>query len=249
MSRPPARLPSRRPHHPVVGITAYEEDASWGVWHTTAAVLPASYVHAVEAAGGVPVLLPAQETDVDTLVGRLDAVVLTGGPDVDPGRYGATRQFVTDEPRHQRDQFELDLLKASQAAGLPILAICRGLQVLNVARGGTLVQHLPDALHSDAHRPEPGRFADQLVSVDPTSRLAAALGTTEVEVSCHHHQAIAELGRGLKAVARSRDGLIEGAEDPSAPFIIGVQWHPEVRVDLSLFSALVAAAVPQPPST
>ena len=238
MSTRPRRILTSRP---VVGVTAYEEDARWGVWHTSAALLPASYVHAITAAGGVPVLLPAQSTDVVTLVGRLDALVLTGGPDVDPNRYGAERQPDTDDPRHERDQFELDLLRESTNSGVPLLAICRGLQLLNVGRGGTLVQDLPAAVGSDGHRPQPGTFADQHISVDPTSQLATALGATEVEVSCHHHQAIAELGRGLVAVACSGDGVVEAVEDPSAPFLIGVQWHPEEGDDLSLFSALVEA--------
>ncbi len=226
----------------MVGVTAYEEDATWGLWHTSAAVLPSSYVHAITAAGGIPVLLPAQPTDVDSLVGRLDAIVLTGGPDVDPDRYGAERWPATDAPRYQRDEFELDLLRASTDVGLPVLAICRGLQLLNVARGGTLVQDLPEELGIDTHRPEPGIFANQHITVDPTSRLAVALGSTQVEVSCHHHQAIDKLGRGLISVARSGDGVVEAVEDESAPFLIGVQWHPEERADLSLFSALVEAA-------
>lgn len=227
---------------PVIGVTAYEETASWGVWHTSANLLPSSYVHSVEAAGGVPVLLPAQPGDVGTLVTRLDAVILTGGPDVDPEQYGAERQPATDEPRHLRDEFEIALLTEAASAGLPVLAICRGVQVLNVARGGTLVQHLPDVVGTDAHRPEPGVFANQHVRVDPTSKLAAALGAEEIEVSCHHHQAVDELGRGLSVVARSADGVVEAVEDTSAPFLIGVQWHPEEGRDLTLFTALVVAA-------
>lgn len=242
------RQPVHRPGLPVVGVSAYEEEATWGVWKTTAALIPSDYVHAVVAAGAVPVVLPVQSQGVAEMVGRLDALVLSGGPDVEPGRYGAAAGPHTDEPRTGRDDFELALLAEAQAAGLPVLAICRGMQLLNVARGGTLLQHVPDAVGSSVHRPTPGVFARQEIHVETSSLLAEVLGSADVVVACHHHQAVDGLGKGLEPVAWSADGLVEAVEDRSGAFLLGVQWHPEVGADHRLFAALVEAASPSRPS-
>jgi gamma-glutamyl-gamma-aminobutyrate hydrolase PuuD len=228
---------------PVIGITAYEEDASWGVREQErAALLPATYVASVESAGGVPVVLPVQAGAADALVARLDGVVLAGGPDVDPSRYGADRHPRTDPPREARDGFELAVLEAAVRRGIPVLAICRGLQALNVARGGTLHQHLGD-FEAVEHHGAGGVYAQRLVKVDPASKLASLLGSDQAAASCHHHQAVDDIGEGLVPVAWADDGTVEALEDPTLPFLVGVQWHPEVGADGSLFRGLVEAAV------
>ena len=242
---------------PVIGLTAYEEQVRWGVWDVPGVLLPATYVRAVAAAGGVPVLLPpsagtagpeaAGPSVAAALVARLDGLVLSGGPDVDPRRYGATPQPETGPPRAARDAFELDLLAAATAAGVPVLGVCRGLQLLNVARGGTLHQHLPDVVGSGGHAPAPGVYGRHPVAVTDGSRTAHALGWTQGEVASYHHQAVATIGAGLAVTATAPDGTVEALEDPSLPFCLGVQWHPEVGHpgaddDLALFRALVDAA-------
>lgn len=227
---------------PVIGITAYEEDARWGPWSERAVLVPSTYVHAVERAGGAPMVLPVQAAGIDALIGRVDALVLSGGPDVDPSRYDAEPHERTQTPRPERDDFELALLEAAGRAHAPTLAICRGLQVLNVARGGTLHQHLPEVVGHTGHSPKAGEYAWHGVAVEPGSRLARILAGHAVETASHHHQAIAQLGKGLRVVAYADDGTIEAVEDPDLDYLIGVQWHPEVGEDLSLFVALVEAA-------
>lgn len=226
---------------PVIGITSYEEDATWGVReHEPAALLPSTYIRSVADAGGIPVVLPVLAGEVEGLVARLDAVVLAGGPDVDPARYGAESHPRTDEPRTGRDGFELAVLDEAVRLGLPVLAICRGVQALNVARGGTLHQHIAD-LDAD-HHGGGGVYSERTVRVEPGSRLAELLGAGEAPASCHHHQAVETIGEGLVPVAWADDGTIEALEDPTLPFLVGVQWHPEVGTDGSLFHQLVAAA-------
>ncbi len=226
---------------PVVGISAYEAEATWGVWHTRAALLPLSYVRHVAAAGGAPVLLPSAG-DAASVVARLDALVLSGGPDVDPARYGAEAHPLTQRPQTSRDEHEAALLEEAARRQLPILAICRGLQLVNVARGGTLHQHLPDVVGDEDHGPEPGVFGKTPVQVREDSMLARVLGTTSTVVACHHHQGIDRLGDGLDAVAWGEDGTIEALEDRRAPGFLAVQWHPEEGEDPSLFTWLVQAA-------
>ncbi len=231
---------------PRIGLTTYVEQAHWGVWDERAALLPASYAEVVATAGGLPVLLPPiVPGDLDaaaaTAVAGIDGLVLTGGADVDPGRYGAATHAETDVPRAARDRWELALLRAALDADRPVLAVCRGAQVLNVARGGTLYQHLPDVLGEPTHRPVPGTFGRVPVRVDRGSRLAAIVGEAP-EVLCHHHQAIDRLGDGVTACARAADGTIEGVELAGPRFALGVQWHPEEAGDERLFAALVEAA-------
>lgn len=229
--------------HPVIGLTAYAVRAAWGVWDQDAVLLPRTYVGAVLAAGGLPVLLPPLPGLIEQLLPRLDGLLLAGGPDVDPHRYGEQPGPQTQPPSVERDDAETRLLAGAVDAGLPVLGICRGLQVLNVARGGTLVQHLPDVLTTDEHAPAPGVFGSHPVAVSAGSRLADLLGRTEVDgVPSYHHQGIARLGRGLVATAWASDGTVEAVEDPQLPFCVAVQWHPEAGDDPKLFQGLVRAA-------
>jgi putative glutamine amidotransferase len=234
---------------PLIGISAYREQARWGAWHLPAVLLPERYVTSVAAAGAIPVLLPPL-AGIDEVIGRLDGLVLSGGGDIDPARYGAARDPRCGPAHPDRDGAELALLQAALDQRLPVLGICRGLQVLNVALGGTLYQHLPDLVGSDLHSPDPGGYGTHEVSVAPGSRLASILHRTDltdhlpVLVPTHHHQAADQLGGGLVATAWATDGTIEAAElDPAQhPFAVAVQWHPEAGEDLSLFRALATAA-------
>jgi putative glutamine amidotransferase len=230
---------------PVIGLSAYAEPAQWAVWQAPAALLPMNYVDQVTEAGGVPVLLPPVP-GVASALGRLDGLILTGGGDVDPAGYGAEADPRTSRVQPDRDQAELELLAAALAEGLPVLGICRGMQVLNVARSGTLRQHLPDEA---GHRPAPGTFGSHRVRLAPGSRLASVLRPAggeqglALDVATAHHQGIDRLGDGLVPVAWAQDGLIEAVELAGAhPFALGVQWHPEAGQDGRLVSALVAAA-------
>lgn len=232
---------------PRIGLTTYLERVHWGVWDEQAALLPVAYVDVVAAAGGLPVLLPpvfpgALAAAAAAAVGGVDGLVLTGGGDVDPAQYGAVAHTQTDAPRTDRDDWEMALLRAALDADRPVLAVCRGAQLLNVTRGGTLHQHLPDVLGADTHRLMPGTYARVRVSVESGSRLAAIVGAAP-EVQCHHHQAIDVLGDGLVVCARAADGTIEGVELAGPRFAVGVQWHPEEDGDTRLFAALVEAAV------
>lgn len=227
---------------PVIGLTAYEEQARWGVWDVPAVLLPSAYVRAVVAAGGVPMLLPPIPEIIEAALPRLDGLILAGGPDIDPSRYGAEALESTAPPRVDRDAAELGLVGTALAAGLPLLGICRGMQLLNVARGGTLHQHLPDVLGSTEHAPAPAVYGHHPVKISPGSLLAESLARTEADVPSYHHQGINELGAGLTVSAVASDGTIEAIEDQSMAFCLAVQWHPEVGDDPSLFAGLVAAA-------
>jgi putative glutamine amidotransferase len=233
--------------HPVIGITTYVEPASWGVWRDIpAALIPHAYVRHVAEAGGLAVLIPplpagATPDDVREVLSRVDGLVLAGGGDVDPGRYGADPHPSVQAPRPQRDESELDLARLSGESGLPVLGICRGMQIMAVAAGGDLVQHLPDILGNDSHSPAPAVYGTHEVRIEPGTRLGKVLGD-RVEVAHYHHQGV---GRhpGLKSTAWTDDGLLEAFEDADAPFRIGVQWHPEQGEDPRLFEALVEAAL------
>jgi putative glutamine amidotransferase len=229
---------------PVIGLSAYAVPAAWGVWNTDAVLLPRSYVDAVLSAGGLPVLLPPLPGVIEQVLPRLDGLLLSGGPDVDPVRYGEQPGPNTQRPSVERDDAELRLLAGAVDAGLPVLGICRGMQLLNVARGGSLVQHLPDVLGGDEeHAPQPGVYGAHPVTVAAGTRIARLLGRTEVEaVPSYHHQGLGRLGSGLVATAWSADGTVEAVEDPGLPFCVAVQWHPEVGDDPRLFQGLVEAA-------
>jgi gamma-glutamyl-gamma-aminobutyrate hydrolase PuuD len=199
-------------------------------------------VAAVIRASGTAVLLPPSPVDRVGVLDSLSGLVLTGGPDVDPAMYGATSHAETDEPRRERDAWEAALCRATLERDMPLLAVCRGLQVMNVALGGTLHQHLPDVVGSDRHRGVRGQMARVAVTVEDSTEVAGVLGTS-VEGLCHHHQAIDRLGRGMRAVARAEDGTIEAAEVDGRHFALGIQWHPEAdSEDDRLFKALIQAA-------
>jgi putative glutamine amidotransferase len=223
---------------PLIALTSYSEAISWGVWRDVpSAMLPWSYLNRVVAAGGAPVLLPPVPEVTAEVIERVDGLLLTGGPDVDPARYGAPRDPRTQPANPARDGAELAALAAAEARGLPVLAICRGAQLLAVARGGRLHQHLP------GHAPKTaGVFEPHQIRIDPASRLGAVLGAS-MTMSCHHHQGIDRLGAGLVATAWNDEGGIEGAEDPSAPFLVAVQAHPEEPGDTAaLFTAFIESA-------
>ena len=226
---------------PVIGITSYAQDAKWGVWHVPAALVPLAYVDAVERAGGRAVLIPPSEEGVEETLAALDAVIFSGGADVDPSRYGADPHPETDTPHTRRDAGEMALLKAALERDMPVLAICRGFQLLNVARGGDLIQHLPEEVGHDVHKEVPGEFAVHPVEVKDGTRLADLVGERS-DVTSHHHQALGRVGEGLVETAWAADGTLEAVEDPSRRFTVGVQWHPEAGEDAALFEALVAEA-------
>ncbi len=233
------------PARPMIGVTAYDEEAAWGFWHKQASLVPAEYVRSLASAGANPVVIPVQdelEGAPDLFVERFDGLLFTGGPDVDPARYGAEPHPRSQPPRRARDSQELALLSAAERSGLPVLAVCRGMQLLNVVRGGTLHQHLPDVVGHEEHNPTPGAFSRHLVRVDEASLLHKALGWDARYVPTHHHQAIDRLADGLDAAAWAEDGTIEGVEDPSKQFLIGVQWHAEADDDPAVFESLVAVA-------
>ena len=224
---------------PLIGITTYVEPASWGHWDKTeAALVPYDYVRAVERAGGRAVLVPPDENGIDEVLDTLDGLVFSGGNDLEPEEYGAEAHPETTGTNPERDRGELALLEAALARDLPVLAICRGFEVLNVARGGDIVQHLPELVGHEAHRETPGEFSEHTVRVDPTSRIGEVAGA----VKSHHHQALGRIGDGLREVAWAEDGTVEGLEDPHKAFVVGVLWHPEAGEDQRLFERLVEAA-------
>jgi putative glutamine amidotransferase len=226
---------------PVIGITSYAQPARWGAWELPAALVPLDYVDAVERAGGRALLVPPSEDGVEEALDALDGLVFSGGADVDPGVYGAARAAATDPPQERRDRAELALLRAALESDMPVLAICRGSQLLNVSRGGDLVQHLPDAIGTSVHREVPGTFTEHDVAVEAGTRLSEIVGDRG-EVKSSHHQGIGRLGEGLVRSARADDGTIEALEDPSKRFALGVLWHPEAGEDDALFRALVDEA-------
>jgi putative glutamine amidotransferase len=226
---------------PVIGITSYAQEASWGVWKLPAALVPLAYVDSIERAGGRAVVIPPAEDGVEETLAALDGIVFSGGADVDPAHYGAEAHPETDTPQARRDAGEMALLRAALERDMPTLAICRGFQLLNVARGGDLVQHLPEQVGNDVHKQVPGEFAVHPVEVKEGSRLGAIVGSTP-EVTSHHHQALGRVGEGLVETAWAADGTLEGVEDPSRRFVVGVQWHPEASEDEALFDALVEQA-------
>jgi len=239
---------------PLIGISTYREQASWGVWDVDAAVLPYNYVDCVAAAGGVPLLLPPIQNNraadvsaagtrrpVAQLVSNLDALVISGGPDANPALYGELPHAETGPARDQRDEWELALLAAALDRDMPVLAICRGAQLLNITFGGSLHQHLPEVSGVVDHRAGTAVFTSTRVSLVPESLPGSVLGLS-VDVSCYHHQAIAKLGAGLSVTGRAPDGTIEAVTVDGRAFAVGVQWHPEVDRELRLFAALVEAA-------
>jgi len=224
---------------PLIGITTYVEPASWLVWQDLpTAFIPQAYVEAVTQAGGRAVLLPPDDLDADVLR-VLDGLILSGGADLDPGLYGEAPGPLT-VSRPERDSAEMLLARSALEADLPVLGVCRGMQVLAVAAGGTLHQHLPDVLGHEKHRPAPGVYGEHEARFTPGSRIAGLMGD-DLRIHCYHHQGVAEAGT-LTVTGRTEDGLIEAVENAAHRFVLGVQWHPEVVRDRRLFGALVQAA-------
>jgi putative glutamine amidotransferase len=238
---------------PIIGICAALERVRWGPWDEVVAMTPRSYVRAVQDARGLAVLLPPDDSAAespDELLVRLDALILAGGADIDPATYGARPHPEVGQTVPERDRFELGLAHRALERDLPLLAICRGMQLLNVARGGTLVQHLPDMVGHEEHRHTPGQFADHDVQFEPGSLAARAAGAERLAVKSHHHQGVDELGEGLEVTAwAAGDQLAEAVEDRRARFVLGVLWHPEEDESSRLVAALVEearAAQPRP---
>lgn len=225
---------------PLIGITAYVEQARWGVWDREATLLPQVYVTAVHAAGGRALVVPPLPEGVDAVVAALDGLILAGGSDLDPALYGAEPDPHTTGTRPARDAGEMALLRAAIAADLPVLGICRGMQLMVAEAGGRLVQHLPDVVGSGRHRGAPGVYVPHLVTTVAGSRLAKLVGES-IEVPSYHHQGIEDPGT-LTVSAYADDGIVEAVEVPEARFRIGVLWHPEQDVDGRLFTGLLAAA-------
>ncbi|MGI8715180.1 MAG: gamma-glutamyl-gamma-aminobutyrate hydrolase family protein [Solirubrobacteraceae bacterium] len=226
---------------PVVGITTYVAPARWGPWEQAAALVPLAYVDAVSRAGGRAVLLPPALDGIAETLRSVQAVILCGGPDLDPALYGQVRAPATAHLSPERDAPELELARAALERDLPLLGICRGMQVLNLVRGGTLHQHLPSVVGHDRHATRPGHFDAHAVAIAPGTRTGSILGE-RATVSSGHHQGVDRVGAGLVVSARAPDGAIEAIEDPSRGFALGVLWHPEQGEDGRLFDALLDAA-------
>ncbi len=231
---------------PNIGVTAATERVSYGVWEEVPAVIsPARYLRAVQRAGGRPILLPPDPEDAEDpggVLDLLDALVVTGGAgDLDPSLYGDERHPETGPVQEERDAYELALVRGALEREMPVLGICRGMQILNVAYGGTIEQHLPDVLGHEEHRHTPGTFADHEVRLVPDSLAARATGSERTPAKSHHHQGRKEVGEGLQVTGRAvEDDAVEALEDPSCPFVLGVLWHPEEDENSQLIKALVS---------
>jgi putative glutamine amidotransferase len=230
---------------PTIGVTAATENVSYGAWNEVPAFMsPASYARAVQRAGGRPVLLlpdPEDAEDPDGALGIIDALIVTGGAgDVDPALYGQNPHPETGPVQEERDAYELALVRAAIERRMPVLGICRGMQILNVAYGGGIEQHLPDVVGHEDHRHTPGTFADHEVDLETGSLAARAAGAERAPVKSHHHQGVREIGDGLVVTGRSDDETVEALEDPSCPFVLGVLWHPEEDEKSQLIRALVS---------
>lgn len=234
---------------PAIGVGTPVSDASFGVWNQRAAVLPAGYVDAISRAGGLALLVapdPEVTAHPDDLLERLDALVLSGGSDIDPAAYGAEPHPETRGMVPERDAFEIALTRRAVEIDMPVLGICRGMQILNVAFGGTLLQHLPDVFGHENHRRVAGSFenADHDVRLQADSLAAQAAGELVHITKSHHHQGVDAIGEGLVVTGRSTlDNLVEAIEMPDRRFVLGVQWHPEADEHSRVIGALVQAAV------
>jgi putative glutamine amidotransferase len=231
---------------PTIGICAALERASWGAWDVVCNLSPRSYALAVQAAGGMALLLPPDDSvseRPDEMLELLDGLMLAGGSDVDPASYGARPHPETRGSWPERDRFELALAHRALERELPVLGICRGMQMLNVACGGTLEQHLPERVGHHDHRHTPGTFTDHEVRLEGDSLAARAVGADTTAVKSHHHQGLDELGEGLVASGwSSADGVVEAVELPGKPYALGVMWHPEQDERSRVIGSLVEAA-------
>ena len=229
----------------MIGLTTYRQQARSGVWDVHASFLPGVYLDGVTLAGGIAGLLPPQPVDeaiADRVLDGLDGLIITGGRDVDPAAYGHQPHPETDEPAADRDAWEFALIGAALRRGMPVLGICRGAQVLNVALGGTLHQHLPDVIGHTGHQHGGAVFSTSVIRTVEGSRLAELIGA-DARAQCYHHQAIDRLGAPLVVSAVDDDGVVEAVEMPGERFVLGVQWHPEETLgDLRIFAGLVQAA-------
>lgn len=230
---------------PVIGLTSYRQRGQTGVWDTEMAMLPAYYLEGVTRAGGIAVILPPQQIDSEdarNLLAGLDGLIVTGGRDVEAARYGHQPHEKAEKPDRLRDLLEDELITAAIQMKLPFLGICRGAQMLNVNRGGTLIQHLPDVVGDNRYLQGEGNFAHMQMSVREGSILSTIFGEQVDNAALYHHQAIDEPGEGLSVVAYSPDGIVQAVEVEDHPFGVAVQWHPEQTLDdLRLFEALIAA--------
>lgn len=235
-----------RTFRPRIGLCACHARARWGLWEDDVVFVPRDYVRAVQRAGGAPVLLPPDPEwteDPDAALEGLDGLILCGGIDVDPRLYGQEPHAETDPPDAERDVFEIALARRALERDLPFLGICRGMQLMNVAAGGTLVQHLPEHIGHEVHRQTPGTFGDHPVALEEGSLAARAAGETSTGSKSHHHQGIAEVGEGFEVTGRSLDdGIPEAIEAPGKRFALGVQWHPEADETSRIIAALVEEA-------
>lgn len=244
----PGALPFAPSRHPLIGITAGRKVLETGVGELAHFVQPVFYAEAVSAVDGIPVVLPAAEDRLEDLLSRLDGLILTGGGDIDPRCYGQPAHPITDKVEPTRDEFELGLARFALRTGIPILGVCRGAQVINVAAGGSLIQDIPSQRGDEiAHMQSSLARPAHSISIDADSRVARSLGVTSIDVNSGHHQAVLELGAGMRAVAWAKDGIVEAIESDQHPWAMGVQWHPEMlwRERLAhrgLFGALVEAA-------
>jgi putative glutamine amidotransferase len=227
---------------PLIGFSTYRERAAWGVWQQQADLLPQQYAAAVEALGALAVLLPPNglPAAAETIVSRLDALVISGGADINPQRYGESPHSQTSQWRDDRDTWEFALLDAALSEALPVLGVCRGMQVMAVHGGGSLEQHTPDLVGHDEHSPGGDVFGQVEVNTMPGSRLAELVGD-RLTVNCHHHQGVRTYP-GYTAAAFATDGTIEAFEAAGDRFCMGVQWHPETMLDVGLLAGLVKAA-------
>ena len=227
---------------PVVGITTYITQARWSYWDLEAALIPSDYVNALDRAGARPLLVPPTTEGVEETLEILDGIVFTGGSDIDPELYGEDPHPQTFGIHRQRDDAELALLNGALERDMPFLGICRGIQVLNVALGGDLYQHLPEVVGHEGHKHDPpGEFLEHEVAIEPGTQLERVLGP-RTRVMSHHHQGLRRVGDGLVEAAHAEDGSLEAIEVPGRRFAVGVLWHPEAGADMAIFEALVAEA-------
>jgi putative glutamine amidotransferase len=232
-------------YQPVIGLCAVRERARWSFWDQTAQLVADSYVSAVQRTGAIALILPVDVRAPLVLLDKIDALIVIGGADLDPASYGADRDPLTESTYPDRDTFELALLRGAIERGMPVLGICRGMQALNVALGGTLVQHIPEVEGTGPHRQIVGTFEgnEQTVTLDSGSLASRAVGEEQHIGRCHHHQAVEKLGDGLVVTGRTEhDGMIEAIEMDNGAWVLGVQWHPEADEKSRLFEALTEAA-------
>lgn len=236
---------------PIIGLTTLREITTWEQWTEPTTFLQATYTDTITVAGGTPVLLPPPDRgllrpeDAGQVIARLDGLIITGGTDVDPSHYGENAHPNTDQPRPERDTWELALLRAADRVALPTLGICRGAQLIALEAGGRLHQHLPEVIGHGRHSPSEPVFTDTEITTTPGSVLNSLVGDRVIG-GCHHHQAIAD-HPGFSGTAHAADGTVEGIEIDAGPtsrhrFCVGIQWHPETRPDVGLFNGLITAA-------